>query len=1419
MLPPELQPRSYRPYISSSMSAPSFPTTSFNGGYSPERNPNHRNSAFYGGNSSSNCSSSIRSLKNSRFSPSSFAHNARIAVALVPCAAFLLDLGGTPVFAALTLGLMVAYILDSLNFKPGSFFAVWLSLISAQIAFFFSSTSSLISTFNSVPLALLSAFVCAEANFMIGVWASLQFKWIQIEYPTIVLALERLLFACVPFTASVLFTWATVSALGMSHASSYYLMVFVCVFYWLFSVPRLSSFKSKQQQQQQQQQVKFNYHGGEVPDDNLILGQLDSCIHTLTLLHLPLLFHIASHYSVLFSSAASVCDLFLLFFIPFLFQLYASTRGALWWVTKNEHQLRSIRLVNGAVALVVVVICFEVRVVFHSFGRYIQVPPPLNYFLVTITMLGGAAAAGAYALGVIVDAFSSLAFTALAVLVSAAAAVVVGFPILFLPLPSVAGFYLARFFTKKSLPSYFAFVVLGSLMVMWFVLHNFWDLNIWLAGMSLKSFCKLIVASVVLAMAVPGLALLPPKFHFLAEVGLVSHVLLLCYIEDRFFNYSSIYYYGLEDDVMYPSYMVALTTFVGLALVRRLSVDNRIGPKAVWILTCLYSSKVAMLFIASKSALWASAVLLLAVSPPLLLYKDKSRAASKMKPWQGYVHAAVVALSVWFCREAIFEALQWWNGRSPSDGLLLGSCILVTGLACVPIVALHFSHVMSAKRCLVLIVATGLLFVLLQPPIPLSWTYHSDIIKAARQSADDISIYGFMTSKPTWPSWLLITAILLTLAAVTSVIPIKYIVELRAFYSIAIGIAIGVYIAAEYFLQAAILHVLIVITMVCTCVFVVFTHFPSASSTKLLPWVFALLVALFPVTYLLEGQVRIKNLLGDSGEEEDNKLATLLAVEGARTSLLGLYAAIFMLIALEIKFELASLMREKALEKGGIKHSHSGQSGSAAFPAKLRFMQQRRASTVTAFTIKRMAAEGAWMPAVGNVGTIMCFAICLILNVNLTGGSNRAIFFLAPILLLLNQDSDFVAGFGDKQRYFPVTVAISAYLVSTAFYSIWEDIWHGNSGWGLEIGGPDWFFAVKNVALLILTFPSHILFNRIHQNLLYLLLLLLCSQVFKRRALHNLGLLSAACYICVISFLWINWMGVVGRCAGIAAFTFAILFHEGLEASIYIKDTWYFQRMTECTPNGLQPKFKQVFVHLDGSFLDLYSTMFLRIEGRSVSSSIQGTALASSGMGTVLPDSSLNDAHHSVSRPLPYDADQRFSRSQRDGLVSRRDKSMTHFQEDSQPLRRNMSSSGMEPLGSGKKWNGVDSAEEFKLGHSESSEKALTTKVAHGLIYIQHSSEDEDVCPTCLDEYTPENPKITAKCSHHFHLGCIYEWMERSDSCPICGKYHNIKAMKIVFEILSGIGVLMISSNAQDISKSRHRRWNSVKALEVLRGG
>ncbi|KAL7609369.1 hypothetical protein Lser_V15G13452 [Lactuca serriola] len=50
------------------------------------------------------------------------------------------------------------------------------------------------------------------------------------------------------------------------------------------------------------------------------------------------------------------------------------------------------------------------------------------------------------------------------------------------------------------------------------------------------------------------------------------------------------------------------------------------------------------------------------------------------------------------------------------------------------------------------------------------------------------------------------------------------------------------------------------------------------------------------------------------------------------------------------------------------------------------------------------------------------------------------------------------------------------------------------------------------------------------------------------------------------------------------------------------------------------------------------------------------------------------------------------------------------------------------------------------------------------------SVDDEDVCPICLEEYTSENPRIITKCAHHYHLSCIYEWNERSKTCPVCSK-------------------------------------------------
>jgi len=58
---------------------------------------------------------------------------------------------------------------------------------------------------------------------------------------------------------------------------------------------------------------------------------------------------------------------------------------------------------------------------------------------------------------------------------------------------------------------------------------------------------------------------------------------------------------------------------------------------------------------------------------------------------------------------------------------------------------------------------------------------------------------------------------------------------------------------------------------------------------------------------------------------------------------------------------------------------------------------------------------------------------------------------------------------------------------------------------------------------------------------------------------------------------------------------------------------------------------------------------------------------------------------------------------------------------------------------------------------------------AGGGAVVVEQDEDDDFCPTCLEDYTVDNPKIWAECGHHFHMPCIFAWMERKDTCPMCG--------------------------------------------------
>ena len=66
------------------------------------------------------------------------------------------------------------------------------------------------------------------------------------------------------------------------------------------------------------------------------------------------------------------------------------------------------------------------------------------------------------------------------------------------------------------------------------------------------------------------------------------------------------------------------------------------------------------------------------------------------------------------------------------------------------------------------------------------------------------------------------------------------------------------------------------------------------------------------------------------------------------------------------------------------------------------------------------------------------------------------------------------------------------------------------------------------------------------------------------------------------------------------------------------------------------------------------------------------------------------------------------------------------------------------------------------------------------------SLADDDACPICFEEYTSDNPKTPLVCGHHFHLGCVFDWYERSELCPVCE------------EPLADVGGILVAATADD---------------------
>ncbi|KAJ0106617.1 hypothetical protein Patl1_17693 [Pistacia atlantica] len=160
-----------------------------------------------------------------------------------------------------------------------------------------------------------------------------------------------------------------------------------------------------------------------------------------------------------------------------------------------------------------------------------------------------------------------------------------------------------------------------------------------------------------------------------------------------------------------------------------------------------------------------------------------------------------------------------------------------------------------------------------------------------------------------------------------------------------------------------------------------------------------------------------------------------------------------------------------------------------------------------------------------------------------------------------------------------------------------------------------------------------------------------------------------------------------------------------------------------------------------------------------------GTSALSTGLlvDTNL-DTSVPNAYRPPPAPIPFDVS--LGRSQTPPVTQEICSSKSDAPVQTDPVQETGGGNTQEPV---KCEDLKESESKTEANFEPESAKELEVELSKSIEPVV-SVIEEDVCPTCLEEYDTENPRIITKCEHHFHLACILEWMERSDTCPVCDK-------------------------------------------------
>eukprot|EP00884_Botryococcus_braunii_P004652 jgi/Botrbrau1/14188/Bobra.182_3s0121.1 len=494
-----------------------------------------------------------------RFTPNNFQYNGRVALALLPSVCVVAGFGGKLPVGVMMVGAMVTYILDALRYREGTFGAVWLSLGATNLSFLISGAS-----FSRTRPFVLGGFMAASTGslfFLIGVWATLQFKWIQMQYPVACLAFEKLLLVgCLP-VAAIMQTWGVIAATGADTAP-YYQALILAGLYYLFGLPLASSFHAASNPSR----PGPSRRKGEGLGEGRVQSPLDGAVSAAILLLLPPLEYVVIHWHTRFQ-LVHAWALLCLTAGPLLFLTWL--REGLWWLPMRAGPKDALRKALLLLSLAATLAGFEGRVVFRAFGQYIQLQPPWNYIAVTFALYGGAALVVLHLAGLLGEEVGATLLGGALLLSAGAGALAAGVPLLFVPAPLIGAAGLALYYESGMLRDYLLFVGGTLISCAWFLYHHFWFLEVFLERMALRTMCKLLLVGIVPAALLPGLVLASVSKTAIS-VLIVVQAGLVATLEEHL--YAGQHETGSEE--MYPAFLVLLTSGLGLAAIHKLEAGG-----------------------------------------------------------------------------------------------------------------------------------------------------------------------------------------------------------------------------------------------------------------------------------------------------------------------------------------------------------------------------------------------------------------------------------------------------------------------------------------------------------------------------------------------------------------------------------------------------------------------------------------------------------------------------------------------------------------------------------------------------------------------------------------------------------------------------------------------------------------------------